>query len=89
MFASDKRGKLPHPQTLTDGFQNAIEDCHLFELNLNGGKFTWEKSRGTSVWVREKLDRGFATKSWYDKFPMYNPKFCIIQCLIMSLCYWN
>ncbi|XP_074377104.1 uncharacterized protein LOC141718624 [Apium graveolens] len=26
-----------------------------------GGKFTWERGRNTSEWVREKLDRGFGT----------------------------
>lgn len=49
-----------------------MNDCHLSELTLSGGKFTWERGRGTHAWVREKLDRGFATASWGTKFPLYN-----------------
>ncbi|XP_074358334.1 uncharacterized protein LOC141697724 [Apium graveolens] len=74
MHASEKKGKHSHPQSLLDGFHNVIEECSLSELNLSGGKFTWEKSRGSSNWVREKLDRGYATMSWCNKFLMYNLK---------------
>lgn len=49
-----------------------MEECQLPELILNGGKFTWEKSRGTHAWVREKLDRGFATLNWWTKFPIHS-----------------
>ncbi|KAL8145567.1 hypothetical protein AgCh_003647 [Apium graveolens] len=44
----------------------------LTELDLHGGKFTWEKSGGTNGWVRERLDRAFATASWWTKFPLCN-----------------
>lgn len=42
----------------------------MSEIDLVGGKFTWERSRGTSAWVRERLDRAFAVKSWWLKFPL-------------------
>lgn len=48
------------------------EDCALFELELTGGKYTWEKSRGTLNWVRERLDRAFATDNWWRLFPLCN-----------------
>ncbi|KAL8126745.1 hypothetical protein AgCh_013868 [Apium graveolens] len=51
-----------------------VEDCQISELMLTGSKYTWEKSRGTQSWVREKLDRGFATMYWWSKFPMHNLK---------------
>lgn len=30
----------------------------------------WEKSKGRLNWVREKLDRAFASSSWLHKFPL-------------------
>lgn len=60
MYSVDKKGKNSHPQYLLDGFRNVVEQCHSSELDLTGGKFTWEKCQGTNNWVREKLDRCFA-----------------------------
>lgn len=74
MFASDKKGRIEHPQYFLDGFSSAIEDCQLSELNLKGGKYTWEKGRNTNAWVREKLDRGFGNAAWWTKFPANNLK---------------
>lgn len=45
-----------------DGFRLAIEDCGLTEVDLVGGEFTWEKSKGSPNWVRERLDRAFANR---------------------------
>lgn len=47
LFATDKMGTNPHPQFLLDGFRGAVSDCALSELDLAGGSFTWEKSKGT------------------------------------------
>ncbi|XP_074347681.1 uncharacterized protein LOC141686552 [Apium graveolens] len=74
LFASDKKGTIAHPQYLLDGFRKVIEECQLDEINLRGGKFTWERGRGTNAWVREKLDRGFANAGWLAKFPANNLK---------------
>lgn len=74
LHASNKKGIIPHPQVLLDGFGKAIEDCNLSELHMCGGKYTWGKSRGTKNWVRQKLDRCFATSSWLNKFPLSNLK---------------
>ncbi|XP_074378321.1 uncharacterized protein LOC141719854 [Apium graveolens] len=70
LYSSDKWGNLPHPQSLMDGFRAAIDDCFLSELDLSGGKYTWEKSHGKSDWVRERLDRAFATQQWWNLFPL-------------------
>lgn len=53
---ADKEGPYPHPQYLMDGFRKAIDDCGLAELDLVGGNFTWERSKGKPNWVRERLD---------------------------------
>ncbi|XP_074360389.1 uncharacterized protein LOC141701635 [Apium graveolens] len=70
LYASDKKGRHPHPQNLLKGFKTAIEDCLLGEIDLVGGKFTWEKGKGTADWVREKLDRAFPTDLWWHMFPL-------------------
>lgn len=72
---SDKQGNHPHPQYLCDGFRAAIDDCNLTELDLTEGEYTWEKSKGTPDWVRERLDRAFANNDWWQKFPLC--KLCV------------
>lgn len=67
---SDKKGLHKHPLWLLDGFKRTIDECGLIELDLMGGNFTWEKSRGTREWVRERLDRAFASASWWHLFPL-------------------
>lgn len=59
----DKKGNVDHPLYLMKGFKKAIEDTELVEAELTGGNFTWEKSKGKPNWVRERLDRMFASKS--------------------------
>lgn len=66
----DKSGIHKHPQSLLDGFKRTIDDCGLIELDLMGGKFTWEKSKGKKEWVRERIDRAFATDAWWQLFPL-------------------
>ncbi|XP_074346921.1 uncharacterized protein LOC141685732 [Apium graveolens] len=70
LFVSDKAGSHLHPQSLLEGFKSAIEDSGLVELDLIGGAFMWEKSRGTENWVRERLDRAFADDPWWRKFSL-------------------
>lgn len=70
LYKEDKAGKHPHPQSLMNGFRNAIEDCNLAEIDLVEGQYTWEKSKGSPEWVRERLDRAFATQNWWHKFPL-------------------
>ncbi|XP_074363629.1 uncharacterized protein LOC141704242 [Apium graveolens] len=70
LCAADKKGEHPHPQYMFDGFRTSIGDCNLVELDLMGGEYTWEKSKGKPSWVRERLDRAFATNEWWQKFPL-------------------
>ncbi|XP_017245408.1 uncharacterized protein LOC108217070 [Daucus carota subsp. sativus] len=72
LYVSDKKGTHSHPTSLLNGFRKTIEDCALVELDLTSGKYTWEKSRGTNNWVRERLDRAFATNEWWHMFPLCN-----------------
>lgn len=70
LYSTNKKGRHPHPNNLLNGFKSAIEDCYLAELELKGGCFTWEKSKGTTEWVRERLDRAFASSLWWQLFPL-------------------
>lgn len=70
LTAADKKGRHDHPTFLLDGFRRTIEDCALVELDLEGGNYTWEKSRGTENWVRERLDRAFASNARWHIFPL-------------------
>lgn len=66
LYDLDKFGKVPQPLSLMEDFQKAIDDSMLSEIDLCGGKFIWERGRATNDWVREKLDRAFATRSWLN-----------------------
>ncbi|XP_074326831.1 uncharacterized protein LOC141664773 [Apium graveolens] len=70
LFPSDKEGKHDHPQFLMHGFREAIVDSELVEIDLSGGRFTWEKGKGTTNWVRERLDRAFASDTWWQLHPL-------------------
>ncbi|XP_019176856.1 PREDICTED: uncharacterized protein LOC109172161 [Ipomoea nil] len=63
---SEKRGIHPHPSTLIEGFNDALNDCGLIDLGMVGGRFTWVKGRGTDAWVEERLDRAVATVDWME-----------------------
>ncbi|XP_030494912.1 uncharacterized protein LOC115710701 [Cannabis sativa] len=53
----DKRGGNRYPKFLIQGFQQALNDSGLQDMELCGCPFTWERGRGTSHWVEVRLDR--------------------------------
>uniref|UniRef100_A0A803PIM4 Reverse transcriptase zinc-binding domain-containing protein n=1 Tax=Cannabis sativa TaxID=3483 RepID=A0A803PIM4_CANSA len=42
----DKNGGNPYPNWLVNGFIEVLEDCGLYDLELNGYPFTWERRDG-------------------------------------------
>lgn len=60
---SDNKDSHCHPSYMLNGFRKCIEDCKLVELDLVGGKYTWENSRGSVNCVRERLDRAFSNNA--------------------------
>ncbi|XP_074342277.1 uncharacterized protein LOC141679769 [Apium graveolens] len=70
MCIGEKRGGGDHPRYLLTGFADAVCEYGLTDLGFVGEKYTWEKSRGTSNWVQERLDRGLATQDWRNLFPL-------------------
>ncbi|XP_073271466.1 uncharacterized protein [Primulina huaijiensis] len=43
--------------------------CNLQDIQMKGHPFTWEKGRGKTHFVEEKLDRALASTSWAARFP--------------------
>lgn len=41
----------------------------MVDLGFVGEPYTWEKSRGTTNWIQERLDKGLATQEWCNLFP--------------------
>lgn len=69
LHASDKKGRVPIPNWMLNGFQSAITDCSLIDLDLQGHPYTWRNRLGTSDPVEERLDRALATSGWLHLFP--------------------
>ncbi|GAU36186.1 hypothetical protein TSUD_274640 [Trifolium subterraneum] len=66
---TDKKGIHPHPNGLCMGFRQAVSDCDLTDIPIEGHQFTWIKSRGTPHVIEERLDRTMASTSWLQLFP--------------------
>ncbi|XP_074337078.1 uncharacterized protein LOC141674256 [Apium graveolens] len=56
----EKRGGAAYPQRLIDGFNKALEDAELKDLDLYGHPFKWERGRDTEVWIEIRLDRALS-----------------------------
>ncbi|XP_060968286.1 uncharacterized protein LOC133035873 [Cannabis sativa] len=64
----DKKGGLLYPESLINGFNAALHDCRLCELQLRGHRYTWERGKGTQNHIEIRLDKAFATQSWLTIF---------------------
>ena len=64
----EKRGGKPYPNFLLEGFNKAVLDCDLTDLDLTGHQFTWGKSRGSRSWKKIKLDKVMVNSKWWDVF---------------------
>lgn len=65
----DKSGKVDHPPHLFRGFRDAVSDCGLIDVKMSGYRFTWERGRGSSGFVQQRLDRAMGNNAWHDLFP--------------------
>ncbi|RVW43273.1 hypothetical protein CK203_105923 [Vitis vinifera] len=68
MHQSEKRGNHPHPGSLIEAFRQAVTDCGLSDLGYVGYAYTWERGRGTTWWVEERLDRALVSVDWKHLF---------------------
>ncbi|KAK1401084.1 Endonuclease/exonuclease/phosphatase family protein [Heracleum sosnowskyi] len=67
---NDKKGGNPYPNSLIEGFNEALIDAGLMDMNLTGHQFTWERGRGTENWMEVRLDRALMTDTWLTMFPV-------------------
>ena len=65
---SEKKGRHTHPFHLIQGVRAAVDDCALMEIQIVGHQVTWEKSKGSSSFVEENLDKAFADSGWFGVF---------------------
>lgn len=86
--ATDKKGQNAHPQWLYDGFKNVILECALTEVELVGGQYTWEKSKGKPNWVREKWTVLLVIMIGGYSFPLVNFLFFTLLFLIIIPFSW-
>ncbi|MCI26034.1 endonuclease/exonuclease/phosphatase family protein [Trifolium medium] len=57
----EKKSRVDHPPWRIRGFREAIQECNLVDIPLQGYPFTWIWRRGEPDMVEEKLDRALAT----------------------------
>jgi hypothetical protein len=65
----DKKGRRPHPNWLCEGFQNAVSDRDLTDIQIEDYPFTWIKSRRSPYVIEERLDRAMTNTNWLSVFP--------------------
>lgn len=59
LSVEDKWGNTDHPDALIQGFRDAIEDCQLTDIPLEGYPNTWERGRGHSKLGLGKVRQSF------------------------------
>lgn len=75
MYAHEKQGGRRHEQVLLEGFKKVVYDSGLCDLGFLGSEFTWERSRGKSIWVRKGLIGVWQLRSGEICFPKLLLKF--------------
>lgn len=66
----DKVGGSQYPSWLIEGFNEAIQDAGLIDMELVGYQYTWERGKDTAEWMEARLDRALTTSEWLQKFPI-------------------
>ncbi|XP_074351785.1 uncharacterized protein LOC141690929 [Apium graveolens] len=69
-YEQDKVGGAHYPQTLIDGFNDAIDDAGLVDMDISSHQCTFERGRDTEGWMEIRLDRVLTNESWLSIFPM-------------------
>ncbi|KAJ0007624.1 hypothetical protein Pint_29766 [Pistacia integerrima] len=64
----EKFGAADRPYRQMENFREALLDCDLSEIPFNGDFFTWNNGREGWYFTKEKLDKGYGNKAWFDLF---------------------
>lgn len=68
----EKKGGAAYPEWLIEGFNEALVEMGLRDMEIIGHQFTWKKGRNTENWLEIRLDRALSSNSWLNIFPMAN-----------------
>lgn len=55
------------------GFQDVLDECELYDVELAGYPYTWDRGRRTERWVKIKLDKTLAIRSFNNIFTEFKP----------------
>ena len=69
LSVTKKQGGLDKASRQIDNFQCCINSCGLKNIGYMGSWFTWSMYQNDLGWIRERIDRGFATIEWLNLFP--------------------
>lgn len=64
----EKKRGVPRQNWLYSGFCEAILDCNLANVPLNGHPVTWSHGRGANNRLEERLHRAMGTPAWHSRF---------------------
>lgn len=73
----EKKGPIPHPDSLIRGFNDVLHDYELSDLGMVGYDYTWERGKGTYHWVEECLDRAVTSTDWCRLFMEATVRNCL------------
>lgn len=72
LYSHEKRGGPPRAHDQMGNFRAALYDCGLRDLGCIGDKYTWRNhSHVATNYIKERLDRAVASRSWCMRFPNY------------------
>ena len=72
LYNHEKRGGPPWAQNQMGNFRAALYDCGLQDLGCIGDKYNWRNhSHVAANYIKERLDRAVASRSWCMRFPAY------------------
>lgn len=74
LSSNEKEGGFVRPQSQINAFREAIDSCGLEDLGYEGDKFTWIRSKGSSLEIKERLDRFLANFKFKEMFKDINIK---------------
>lgn len=64
----DKKGEAAYPDWLIEGFNEALSETGLSDIDIVGHHYTRERGRNTDRWMEIRLDRMLEKNSWLSHF---------------------
>jgi hypothetical protein len=68
---SEKSGGLPYACSSRDFFRDFLNTFGMVDLGFSGNPYTWSNHREGHHQIKPRLDRGFASTSWFSLFPSF------------------